>query len=78
LQYPYIDMAEETEVDHFLVVVRALNTYCVATESSINYVEARQLFEEDLSWAGKVMESLTAAMEQEKDAAATTREYTGA
>ena len=66
------------EVDHFLVVVRALNTYCAATESSINYVEARQLFEEYLCRVGKVMGSLTAAMEKEKDAAATTREYTGA
>lgn len=78
LQYPYVHVADETEVDHFLVVVRALSTYCAATESSINYVEARQLFEEYLCRVGKVMGSLTAAMEKEKDAAATTREYTGA
>ena len=77
LQYPYVHVADETEVDHFLVVVKALNAYCAATESSINYIEARQLFEEYLSRVGKVMESLTAAMEQDKDAAATNREYTG-
>ena len=77
LQYVYVHVAEETEVAHFLVVVKALNAYCEATESSINYLEARQLFSEYLSRVGKVMESLTAAMEQEKNAAATTREYTG-
>ncbi|NEO56928.1 MAG: hypothetical protein F6K54_29965 [Okeania sp. SIO3B5] len=76
MQYPYVHVADETEVDHFLVVVKALNAYCTATESSINYIEARQLFEQYLSRVGKVMESLTASMEQEKNAAPTNREYT--
>ena len=77
LQYPFVHVADETEVDHFLVVVKALDAYCAATESSINYIEARQLFEEYLSRVGKVMESLIAAMEQDKDAAETNREYAG-
>ena len=77
LQYPYVHVADETEVDHFLVVVKALDAYCTATESSINYIEARQLFEEYLSRVGKVMESLTASMEQEKNATPANREYTG-
>lgn len=71
LQYVYVHVEEETEVDHFLVVVKALNAYCAATESQIDYQQARQIFGEYLSRVGKVMESLTAAMEREKDAAAT-------
>jgi hypothetical protein len=71
LQYIYAHVAAETEVDHFLVVVKALNAYCAATQSSIDYQQARQVFEEYLSRIGQVMESLTTAMEREKNAAAT-------
>ena len=76
LQYIYAHVADETEVDHFLVVVKALDAYCAATESSINYIEARQIFEEYLSRVGKVMEFLTTSMEPEKNVASTNKEYT--
>ncbi len=76
LQYIYVHVAEETEVDHFLVVAKALNAYCAATESQIDYQQVRQIFEEYLNRVGKVMESLTAAMEQEKNAAATNSLFT--
>ena len=70
LQYIYAHVAAETEVDHFLVVVKALNAYCAATQSSIDYRQAKQVFEEYLSRVGKVMESLTTAMEREQNAVA--------
>ena len=67
LKYLYVHVAEATEVDHLFLVLKALDAYCVVTKTSIDYVEARQLFEEYLSRIGKIMESLTAPMEQEKD-----------
>ncbi|NER99133.1 MAG: hypothetical protein F6J86_35810, partial [Symploca sp. SIO1B1] len=72
LQYVYAHVADETEVDHFLVVVKAMNAYCKGMQTSIDYQQVKQLFQEYLSRLGRVMESLTAAMEQEQNGAATT------
>ncbi len=69
LKYIYAHVAEETEVDHFLVVVKALNAYCAATNTRIDYQQTRQLFQEYLHRIGQVMKSLTTAMEREKNAA---------
>ena len=68
LQYIYAHVADETEVDHFLVVVKALEAYCQATNTTIDYQQAGKIFQEYLHRIGGVMESLTRVMEGEKNA----------
>ncbi len=58
-------MADETEVNHFLVVVKALDAYNKATNSQLDYQQAKALFKSYLSRLGLVMEELTLAMQQE-------------
>ncbi|MGK7875535.1 MAG: hypothetical protein AB4426_20220 [Xenococcaceae cyanobacterium] len=67
LQYVYVHVADETEVDHFLVVVKALNAYCEATQTSIDYEQAKVVFREYLRRIGQVMGTLSNIMKQEKD-----------
>ena len=67
LTYISAHVADETEVAHFLVVVKALNAYCQATNTSLDYQEAQNLFMEYLTRLGDVMAELTDVMEQEID-----------
>lgn len=69
LCYVQAHVADETEVDHFLVVVKALQEYTQATNTSIDYEQVKQLFKEYLSRVGSVMEELTVSLSQEKDEA---------
>ncbi|MBP0021316.1 MAG: hypothetical protein J7647_27650 [Cyanobacteria bacterium SBLK] len=69
LQYIYAHVADETEVDHFLVVVKALEAYSRATDTTIDYQQVGTVFQEYLHRIGSVMESLIAAMERERNAA---------
>ncbi|NEN95727.1 MAG: hypothetical protein F6K50_09350 [Moorea sp. SIO3I7] len=65
LTYIHAHVADETEVDHFLVVVKALNAYCQGTNTSIDYEQDRNLFVEYLTRLGGVMVKLTNSMSQE-------------
>jgi len=69
LYYIGVHVADETEVAHFEVVVKALNEYSQATNTEIDYNQAKLLFKEYLKRLGTVMESLTMEMEQEVNAA---------
>ena len=65
LIYINAHVADETEVNHFLVVVKALDAYNKATNSQLDYQQAKALFKSYLSRLGLVMEELTLAMQQE-------------
>ena len=64
LQYICAHVADETEKDHFLVVVKALQEYCQATQQGINYATAQTLFEEYLIRLGSIMSDLTSLMQR--------------
>ncbi|NEQ07894.1 MAG: hypothetical protein F6K37_18665 [Moorea sp. SIO4E2] len=68
LTYIHAHVADETEVDHFLVVVKALNAYCQGTNTSIDYEQAQNLFVEYLTRLGGVMVDFTNMMSQENHA----------
>jgi len=68
LTYIHAHVADETEVDHFLVVVKALDAYSQATSTSIDYELAQNLFVEYLTRLGDVMAELSSQMSQEIDA----------
>ncbi|MBR8832785.1 MAG: hypothetical protein DSM106950_01755 [Stigonema ocellatum SAG 48.90 = DSM 106950] len=70
LCYLNAHVAYETEVDHCQVVVKALNEYSKATNTKIDYQQAKLLFKEYLSRLSTLMEALTVEMIQETDAAA--------
>ena len=63
LQYVDAHVAENTELAHFLVVVKALNAYCEATQTSIDYSLIKVVFQEYLSRIGTVMGDLSKIME---------------
>lgn len=69
LFYIGVHVADETEVAHFQVVVKALNEYSKATNTPIDYTQAKLLFKEYLTRLGTVMEALTIEMRQEINAA---------
>ncbi|MEH2184462.1 hypothetical protein [Nostoc sp.] len=69
LFYIGVHVADETEVAHFQVVVEALNEYGKATNTPIDYTQAKLLFKEYLTRLGTVMEALTIEMRQEINAA---------
>lgn len=69
LLYINVHVEEETEVDHFLVVVEALSRYHKALAREIDYDLARSLFSEYLNRLGSIMESLTQQMIKEQKAA---------
>ncbi|MBC6417955.1 MAG: hypothetical protein GDA44_03760 [Prochloron sp. SP5CPC1] len=68
LQYVHVHVADETEVDHFLVVVKALNAYCEATQTPIDYELAQAQILQYLRGIGQVMEALLNLMEPQKNA----------
>ena len=65
LTYIRAHIEDETEINHFLVVVNALDTYDAAVARTPDFVLAKRLFTEYLTRLGKVMESLTARMLRE-------------
>ena len=65
LTYIHAHVVDETEINHFLVVVKALDAYNQATNKHIDYEQAKALFKSYLTRLGLVMEELTVAMEQE-------------
>ena len=67
LEYVHAHVADETEVDHFLVVVKALNTYCEASQTPIDYEQAQATFQDYISRLDRVMQALLKSMEQEQD-----------
>lgn len=69
LFYIGVHVADETEVAHFEVVVKALNEYSKATNTAIDYTQAKLVFKEYLTRLGTVMEALTIEMKQEVNAA---------
>ncbi len=69
LYYIGVHVTDETEVAHFEVVVKALNEYSKATNTAIDYTQAKLLFKEYLKRLGTVMEALTIEMKQEVNAA---------
>ena len=68
LTYINAHVADETEVDHFLVVVKALDAYGQATHTAIDYRQVQNLFSEYLTRLGAVMSDLTTLMRQDVDA----------
>ena len=68
LTYINAHIEDETEVDHFLVVVKALDAYCQATNTSIDYEQVQSLFTEYLTRLGAVIADFTTMMRQEVDA----------
>ena len=62
LCYVQAHVADETEVDHFLVVVKALQEYTQATNTTIDYQQAKLLFKEYLKRVSLVMEELTVSL----------------
>ena len=68
LTYINAHVADETEVGHFLVVVKALNNYCQATNTAIDYQQAQDLFVEYLTRLGNVMGELSDLMKQDDGA----------
>jgi len=68
LTYINAHVADETEVDHFLVVVKALDAYSQATSTSIDYEFAQNLFVEYLTRLGGVMDELSNQMIQDIEA----------
>ncbi|MEG4015773.1 MULTISPECIES: hypothetical protein [unclassified Microcoleus] len=68
LCYVQAHVADETEVAHFLVVVKALQEYTQATNTTIDYQQAKLLFKEYLNRVSLVMEELTVSLKQETDA----------
>ena len=67
LTYIHAHVADETEVDHFLVVIEALDAYCQATNETIDYQEVQNLFTEYLTRLGTVMANFIQIMKQEID-----------
>jgi hypothetical protein len=65
LCYIKVHVMNETEIDHFLVVLKALDAYSQATKQAINYQQAYLIFTNYLSRVEKVMETLTTRMQQE-------------
>lgn len=68
LTYINAHVEDETEVGHFLVVVKALNNYSQATNTAINYQQAQDLFVEYLTRLGNIMGELTKLMKQDDGA----------
>lgn len=65
LTYINAHVEDETEVGHFLVVVKALNNYSQATNTAIDYQQAQDLFVEYLTRLGNVMDELSELMQQD-------------
>jgi hypothetical protein len=65
LSYIKVHVDGDTEVDHFLVVIKALEQYCQATGAEIDYTLASQLFEDYLTQLGMVMDNLLMELECE-------------
>ncbi len=66
LLYISVHVDDNTEVDHFLVVVEALRRYHETVGRAINYEEAGHLFTEYLARLGAMMHSLTELMRAEQ------------
>lgn len=62
LLYVSAHVEDETEVNHFLVVVKALDRYNTVTGISTNYGQAKQLFKEYLSRLGNITGALADLM----------------
>lgn len=67
LTYIGAHVENETEVDHFMVVVEALTRYNRATGGSIDYAAAEDLFTEYLQRLGAIMQTLTSLMNSERN-----------
>ncbi|WP_013320590.1 hypothetical protein [Gloeothece verrucosa] len=69
LCYIKAHVINETEIDHFLVVFKALEAYNQATDQKINYQQARAIFTTYLTRVGMIMELLTEKMKKQINAA---------
>jgi hypothetical protein len=58
LTYIEAHIEDDTEKEHFLVVVKALNNYVEATNQSIDYDLAKQIFSEYLQRLSKAMKAI--------------------
>lgn len=69
LLYVSAHVEDETEVNHFLVVVRALDHYNEVQGVSTDYEQAKGLFKEYLSRLGNIMEALADSMKSQSHGA---------
>ena len=68
IEYVYAHLEDDTEIDHFLVVVDALDRYNEALAGTDDHGRAQRVFTEYLTRLGEVMEVLTQRMISELEA----------
>lgn len=69
LLYISAHVEDETEVNHFLVVVKALDYYNKVTGITTDYEQAKKLFKEYLSRLGDIMGTLADLMKEQRNGA---------